>query len=532
MAEKFTDSEGREDLVYVKTEDGGYRGWRVDLLIDPLSNKMEEKILLCSSCKGMLRDACVYEGDLKCGVCIPEGVAWQPVKMNREIVSDKMISCPLKKRGCEWSDTVTSAIHHLEECVFLPVLCPLGCVCLEGERKGKVMKLEKRRIQEHQRDSCPLRELVCEFCMNKVKAYEMNPHLEDCEHFTVPCPNECVIDGGERTRQVKRRDVPVHLANECLLQKLECPYWVYGCREEMERKEMDLHEREFMHIHYRLSMTDMKLKQVETSKLLQDKLDTATERIVLVENICESKSKELSELTQKQIVTNDKLDRATKKIDFLQNDFEIITKELSKVRQDQIETSKDNQLLKDKLDTANTKIVNFEKQITEKDSELKSIIEVLYSYTPLSTGHLEWKITGVKQRIENKEYTYSDPFYVGLYKCQGKIRWSDDNTGEVCVGIYIMKGGYDDKLHWPIRYKFTFILTNHINNNNNYEYTEQVTKEDLEKFPDSFKRPTQLRNDRGFGIPSLISNTEILEAKYCKEDSITLLIKIELLPAL
>ncbi|KAI6661204.1 TNF receptor-associated factor 4-like [Oopsacas minuta] len=338
MAEKLTDSEGREDLVYIKTEDGSYRGWRVDLLIDKLSSKMEEKILLCSSCKGMLRDACLYEGDLRCGVCIPEGVAWQPVIMNREIVSDKMISCPLKKRGCEWSDTVSTVIHHLEECEFFPVLCPLGCVCLEGERKGKVLKLEKRRIAEHQRASCPLRELECEFCMNKVKACEMNPHLEVCEHFPVPCPNRCVIEGGEGTRQVKRRDVAVHLSDECPLQKVECPYWVYGCREEIERKEMDLHEREFVHIHFRLSMTDMKLKLIKSS--------------------------------QEQVI-------------------------------------------------ANTKIENLEKQITEKDSELKSIKEVLYSHTSLSTGQLEWKIEGVKQKIENKEYTYSDPFYVGLYKCQG-----------------------------------------------------------------------------------------------------------------
>ncbi|KAI6650763.1 TNF receptor-associated factor 6-like isoform X3 [Oopsacas minuta] len=485
MAEKLADSEGREDLVYIKAEDGSYRGWRVDLLIDKLSNKMEEKILLCSNCRGMLRDACVYEGDLKCGVCIPEGVAWQPVKMNRESVSDKMISCPLKKRGCEWSDRVSTVIHHLAECEFFPVLCPLGCVCLDGERKGKVMKLEKRLIAEHERDSCPLRELVCEFCVNKVKTCEMNPHLEICEHFPVPCPNRCVMEGEEGTRQLKRRDIPVHLANECPLQKVECPYWVYGCREEMERKEMDLHEREFMHIHYRLSMSDMKLKQVETSKLLQDKLDKATERIALLENENESKPKDLLKVKH----------------------------------------------MERKLATANTKIENLEKQINEKDSELKSIIEVLHSHSSLSTGQLEWKIKGVKQKIQNKENTYSDQFYVGLYKCQGYIQWNSDNTGKVGFFIHIMKGDYDDKLHWPIRYKLTFILLNHINKNNNYELTSQISKEYLEKYPNRLKRPTELRNE-GLGISLFLSNTEILKAKYCKEDNITLLIKIELLPAL
>ncbi|KAI6660713.1 TNF receptor-associated factor 1 [Oopsacas minuta] len=226
----------------------------------------------------------------------------------------------------------------------------------------------------------------------------------------------------------------------------------------MERKEMDLHEREFMHIHFRLSMTDMKQKLIETSI--------------------------------------------------------------------------DNTLLEEELATANTKIENLEKQITKKDSELKSIMEVLYSNTSLSTGQLEWKIKGVKQKIENKEDTYSDPFYVGLYKCQGYIQWNCLNTFEVGVFIFIMKGDYDDKLHWPIRYKYTFILLNHINSDNNYEYTNQISKENLEKYPECFKRPTELRNDDSLGTRSFISNTEILEAKYCKEDSITLLIIIELLPAL
>ncbi|KAI6659429.1 hypothetical protein LOD99_10809 [Oopsacas minuta] len=170
--------------------------------------------------------------------------------------------------------------------------------------------------------------------------------------------------------------------------------------------------------------------------------------------------------------------------------------------------------MNDKLDTGSIKIKNLDKQTTEKDSELKSIIEVLYSYTPLSTGHLEWKINGVRQKIENREIIFTDPFYVGTE----------------AVYIHIMKGGYDDKLHRPIRYKYTLILLNHTNSNNNYEYTKQITKEDL-NYPNSFKKPTQLRNE-GLGTYLFISKTEILEAKYCKEVSITLLIKMELLPAL
>ncbi|KAI6658961.1 hypothetical protein LOD99_14637 [Oopsacas minuta] len=90
------------------------------------------------------------------------------------------------------------------------------------------------------------------------------------------------------------------------------------------------------------------------------------------------------------------------------------------------------------------------------------------------------------------------------------------DTDKVGVYIYIMKGAYDDNLHWHIRYKFTFILLNHINSNNNYELTSHVTKEYLEKYPNSLKRPTELRN-MGFGTSLLISNIEILEANIVKK---------------
>ena len=94
MAEQTTDYPvDRDALLYVTREDGTSKGWRVDLLVEKLSSKVEEKLLLCNSCNGLLRNACLYEEELRCGVCIPEGVARQPVKMNQTIVNEKMVSC-------------------------------------------------------------------------------------------------------------------------------------------------------------------------------------------------------------------------------------------------------------------------------------------------------------------------------------------------------------------------------------------------------------------------------------------------------
>ena len=85
----------RDTLLYVMSEDCKPKGWKVDLLVEKLSSKLEEKLLLCSCCHGLLRDACICVEEFRCRVCIPEGVAWQPVKMNREIVNEKMVICLL-----------------------------------------------------------------------------------------------------------------------------------------------------------------------------------------------------------------------------------------------------------------------------------------------------------------------------------------------------------------------------------------------------------------------------------------------------
>ena len=370
---------------------------------------------------------------------------------------------------------MSAAVNHLEDCVYLPEMCPLGCVSLERENKGEVVRMERRHIPEHVRDSCPLREIVCEFCEGKVKASEMNPHLEECEEFPLHCPKGCSIE-------VKRKDIPIHLDNHCPLQKVLCPYWDHGCREEMERRQTDAHEREFFHIHFKLSLTKMEHNQNESTQVtqrIQHNLDNANEKIAVQElHFTESL----------------KLSRA-------------------------------------ELNAATERIAILEEQNYDKDLQIASLITYLVPQLP--SGKLIWKVEGVKLKIRNKERSYSDPFYVGLYKYQGSIHWDCNNTRKVVVliAIHIMKGDFDAKIHWPIRYKHTIVLINQINIEDNLVKFNEISKELLEKYPECFNRPTGIRND-GFGSTSFTSTTEIFEEKYCKQDSITLHISVEVLPPL
>ena len=93
--EETDSSEEIKGLVYKRLE-GRYRGWRVELLEEQLTSKLEERFLLCSYCSGVMRDACLLEREgkqeLRCLVCIPEGIACDTLEMNREVINEKIVS--------------------------------------------------------------------------------------------------------------------------------------------------------------------------------------------------------------------------------------------------------------------------------------------------------------------------------------------------------------------------------------------------------------------------------------------------------
>ena len=400
-------------------------------------------------------------------------------------------------------------IQHLKECGFLPVTCPLKCVESDGERRGEVVRVERRQLAEHEREFCSQRKLKCAFCGGAVMACEMNPHLGECEEFPVDCPNGCEAAGEIGTRQVKRGAVPLHLT-ECPLQRVECPYREYGCGEEMERRQLDLHEREYMHTHFRLALNEIKRTQIESNykmKLLEKEYTNLKETQILEANNKINCLEKFSAIKDSEIISINKEIK----------DLKTLSIEM-KQKQTESNKLKDSQILE-----ANNKIKCLEKQDTKLKNEIKELKEIISN---LVSGGLEWKIAGVKQKIEKKEITYTDPFYVGMYKCQGCIEWNYKNTGKVGCFIHIMKGEFDDKLKWPFIFRCKFVLLNQNRNEDNHILSDEVTKDGLQKLPECFQKPTEIRN-KGIGTSSFISNAEIFTAKYCREDSISLHITVE-----
>ena len=81
--------------MYVKRDDGNYGGWKTELLVEEITGKIEEKFLLCSYCRGMLRDACLFEKDgkqeLVCSICVPKDENKIIAQLNRDSVLEREV---------------------------------------------------------------------------------------------------------------------------------------------------------------------------------------------------------------------------------------------------------------------------------------------------------------------------------------------------------------------------------------------------------------------------------------------------------
>ena len=150
-----------------------------------------------------------------------------------------------------------------------------------------------------------------------------------------------------------------------------------------------------------------------------------------------------------------------------------------------------------------------------------------FQYLLIPKGNLDWTIVGVKNKISQNATTFSDPFYVGLYKFQGKISW---NGAENCVGLYliVMKGEWDDTLKWPIRYKRSMTIFNLLDGKDSNGNNDEITEEDLEKYPKCFSKPITGKN-LGLGTTKFISHADLLQEKYYKHDSVMLNFSVELI---
>ena len=162
------------------------------------------------------------------------------------------VRCPHKAEGCEWQGELRSLEQHLNtnscegECGYVDVDCPYSC----GER------VQRRCLEEHKSQRCPLRPFTCQYCNHKATYQEVTKeHWPVCEKHPLPCPNEC----GEE--EIERQHLKGHLEQTCPLEVIKCEFSYAGCGAQLQRRLMSAHVKENTEAHlFLLAQEAPKLK--------------------------------------------------------------------------------------------------------------------------------------------------------------------------------------------------------------------------------------------------------------------------------
>ena len=229
-----------EAVLYVSQEDlfgveSTYLGFKNVFLLRNLT-EMEQQLIVCQECEGIIREASTYEGETTCHLCSKNGAHSKSVNKIRTLVASLGVRCPLL-RDCGWTGQLSEAEAHLIVCGSALVLCHLGCEHV----------VKRREIEEHTDNECRLRKVECEFCEKIFPFEELTEHLVVCPEHPIKC--ECGVE-------LARSKQEVHVETECPLAEVECPYAKYSCSSgKMLRKDMLDHKKMFFIEHQDMLQT-------------------------------------------------------------------------------------------------------------------------------------------------------------------------------------------------------------------------------------------------------------------------------------
>ncbi|EGC34276.1 hypothetical protein DICPUDRAFT_79968 [Dictyostelium purpureum] len=127
--------------------------------------------------------------------------------------------------GCRFECSIDELETHIKNCEFSFIKCPINEEC---------ELVRKNLLDEHIKE-CDSKRIECELCKASILRVNLKKHYQtDCLQYTVTC--RC-------GSKVKREFLPIHYANECANEMVDCIYGKLngGCKGKVQRSEMDKH---------------------------------------------------------------------------------------------------------------------------------------------------------------------------------------------------------------------------------------------------------------------------------------------------
>lgn len=338
------------------------------------------------------------------------------------------VRCPNKgsggvDKGCPWIGELGKVEAHLNpferfgECLFASVGCIYGC----GHHDAR------SKLPDHETTLCPKRPYSCDYCNNYESTCEdvTERHWRVCEMYPIPCPNECKL------RYLVRGKLSEHLAEECELEEVPCPFIWAGCTSKVRRCDLTTHLDSECTSHLIL-----------VCKITNETNDEVTHLNKTVTELYEAKSEAIDKIAALQ--SECKQQKA--QIQELTSMFSSLTSRLEKVEQE-------NAFLKQQ-------IVDSTKRITSLESGV--------GVPPFS-----FTMDQFSGRRANKVDWLSPPFYSHLHGYRMCIRVSPNGLviGEgthISLTVHLMQGFFDDHLQWPFRGNIRVALCNQLRDSDHH----------------------------------------------------------------
>jgi len=433
-----------------------------------------------------------------CPVCRTEDFVTFPNKQVDREVKNLFVYCANKEKGCKWQGEVNYINNHLtkdEGCEYEDVVCRVGC--------GEVMY--RQNLIEHIETKCPRRKVDCQYCqLRDEHQFIEGKHKEECVEHPISCPNKC-----EEAVSFPRKDLNDH-KSKCPLEMIDCEYHSMGCEVRMTRQTQQEHSRKEMEYH--LHLTKLKLDKTLA------KLDETTAK--------------LDEASCKLNITASELDNTN----FAFHESKC---ELARVHSQLDETN--SKLTGTQLELLSTKMkLSFmETKFDDKITFLETLLHQhnwllqLHSATQVSSPGKEvipvtFKMTGFTTKRKNKQEWLSNSFYTntkGYRMClQIDADGISSGKGTHCsMSLFLMRGEYDDGVHWPLNMKFKVTLLNQLSNDQHeshiFHFSQAVHLANV-----THRVLHQDMAASGWGIPCFISHEDLTKVTptqhFLKDDCI------------
>ena len=390
---------------------------------------------IASCCTEVFCKACIeaiIRGKKPCSSCESSEIASQGLHKKYQLkIRTLRIHCSLKDRGCEWTGQLQHLDAHLDfttgDCVYVDVECPSKCN----------QKVQKLNVDTHLANCCPNRDYTCPHCSFRATFHEVSDHFEVCRYYTLVCPNRCGASF--------ERDVLEDHLNMCGLQKLQCEFSYAGCEASLTRNQQKEHMEQSSQKHLALVAA--------ATKRIQEQQQAFEQILQTQQKICKQA------LEQKDAM-----------IQSLEGQYKVLKKNLDEQKE---EFHKQQKMYEEKLADQETRIKELEIKNDEKQQQMLDLNRKLENFrqemAPL-TKHVHappYAITLRSYAVSKKlGEVFSIPAmytHPGGYAIVLKVFFNGKGEGyhtHISVGVYSIKGIYDDTLIFPVQFTMTVELMN------------------------------------------------------------------------